>query len=158
MSMRVDCPCGCTFTAHNLSPGDLVACPSCRQTRIVPAPGTDAAPAPDENEGVQMSPAHAGKNWGVPQSRADEDYESDDDDRRCAPAIDRRFMKESPPEYTGGGFGSINAGVGGGLAMMAAGAVIFLVCMGLGRISIYGPILFVIGLIALLRGLFRSNE
>ncbi len=43
--------------------------------------------------------------------------------------------------------------------MMGVGAHHFpLVCLGLGRISIYGPILFIIGLIALARGSFRSNE
>src|SRR5690349_17040890 len=100
MSVRVDCPCGCTFTAHDLSPGDGVACPSCRQTRIVPAPGTGAAPAPETDQGVRTSPADDGKNWGVSQSRADEEYDSDDR-RRGAPAIDRRFVKELPPASSG---------------------------------------------------------
>jgi hypothetical protein len=160
VSIRFSCECGRSFSFNDSYAGASIECPTCHEKQTVPPAGTDAAPASDPNsDAIRASVlADAGKKWGSPQGRADEDYEhrGRDRDPYSPRDIDRRLTRESPAPS--GGFGSFNAGIGGGLAMMAVGAVIFLVCLGLDRISIYGPILFVIGLIALIKGISNASR
>lgn len=53
-----------------------------------------------------------------------------------------------------GWFGSTNGGVIGGLLMMIIAAVWFVVGYSAGRIFFYPPILFIIGAIAVVKGVF----
>jgi hypothetical protein len=59
------------------------------------------------------------------------------------------------------GFGlehrALNAGMMGGLGMMAVAAIWFFLGLYLGRIFFYPPILFILGLIGFFRGLFSGN-
>ena len=56
-----------------------------------------------------------------------------------------------------GWFGSLNAGMVGGLLMMLIAVVWFVVGLAVGFIFFYPPILFVIGFIALVRGLINRD-
>ena len=57
-----------------------------------------------------------------------------------------------------GWFGSINAGVVGGILMMGIAVVWFIVGLAGGIIFFYPPILFVIGIIAFFKGLAGGSS
>jgi hypothetical protein len=55
-----------------------------------------------------------------------------------------------------GGFGSTNAGVLGGLLMMVIAVVWFVAGFAAGRIFFYPPILFIIGVVSTVKGMFSK--
>jgi hypothetical protein len=57
-----------------------------------------------------------------------------------------------------GWFGSLNAGIVGGLLMMLIAVVWFVVGLALGIIFFYPPILFVIGILALAKGVLGRSD
>jgi hypothetical protein len=57
-----------------------------------------------------------------------------------------------------GWFGSLNAGVVGGLLMVLIAAVWFFVGLACGILFYYPPILFVIGLVAIAKGAFGGDQ
>jgi hypothetical protein len=160
VTIRFSCACGHPFNFKDSYAGASIECPSCREPQTVPPAGTDTGPAPDREADAIRGPLPAdfGKKWGSPQGRADDDYEVDRGEREpYSPRdIDRRLTREPPPRS--GGFGSLNAGIGGGIAMMVVGGLICLVCLGLGRIPIYGVILFIIGVVALIKGIGNATR
>jgi hypothetical protein len=155
MSIRVDCPCGRVLKYDNMYANTKTECPSCREPITVPAAGTNTTA--DTDEGVRTALQDAGKKWGSPQGR-DEDY---DYERGANPYrtrdVDQRFVKR-PPAPSSGGFGSINAGVGGGLAMIAIAIVWFIGGAMFGIIFWYPAVLLVLGIIAVIKGLANSNQ
>ena len=56
-----------------------------------------------------------------------------------------------------GWFGSVNSGAIGGILMMIIAAAWFFVGLSFGRIFFYPPILFVIGAIAVIKGVLGGN-
>ncbi len=160
MSIRFSCACGRSFNYDDSYAGASIECPSCRETQTVPRAGTNTAPASDAGgDAIRGSLlADAGKKWGSPQGKADADYDygRDDRDPYSRRDFDRRLTREPPPAT--GGFGGINAGIGGGLAMMAIAIVWF--CGGLmfDYIFFYPAILFILGLIAFIKGLSNAGR
>lgn len=73
----------------------------------------------------------------------------------------RMSDKDQPEKREWAGFGiekkGWDAGILGGLAMMAIAVIWFVVGLMAGWIFYYPPILFVIGLIGFIRGLFQGN-
>jgi hypothetical protein len=77
----------------------------------------------------------------------------------------RRIMRSRPslrePERNRRGFGGsgfhINAGIGGGLAMMFIAVVWFVLGLMAGFIFFYPPVLFIVGLVALIKGLLNVH-
>jgi hypothetical protein len=114
-----------------------------------------------------------------PRSRRDEEdeddrprrrrreEEEDEEDERPSRRIrqgsgrmeDARSLRRKKPrvEVNEGWFGSINAGVIGGLLMMLIAVVWFVLGLMGGIIFFYPPILFVIGLIAFIGGLVKGE-
>jgi hypothetical protein len=56
-----------------------------------------------------------------------------------------------------GWFGSLNAGVIGGVLMMLIAVAWFVAGLAAGRIFFYPPILLVIGVVAVIKGLFGDD-
>jgi hypothetical protein len=96
-----------------------------------------------------------------PRGRRSRDEEEDEDDRprrgrrrRDDRDEDDRPVRRRPkPAASGGGFGSTDAGLWGGVAMMVIAAVWFVLGLYGGRIFFYPPILFVLGLAAMIKGM-----
>jgi hypothetical protein len=103
---------------------------------------------------VQAS-ATPNHGWGSPQNRPNDDYDYNRDAERRERAVDQRFIKQEPPRS--GGFGGINAGVGGGVLMMAIAVVWFFGALIFAdTIFFYPPILFILGLIAFFKGMVSA--
>jgi hypothetical protein len=70
---------------------------------------------------------------------------------------ERRYERPGRGASGGDWFGSVNAGVGGGIAMLVIG----LLCTGIGLkfgwLFFIGPILVIIGFIAIVKGIFDNN-
>jgi hypothetical protein len=160
MSIQLNCKCGRYFELDDGSAGRSIQCPACDAMVAVPSVGERSAHTADSYSGVQAA-AKAGNNgWGKSQTHGDNDYDynaaGERDQRQVE--IDPRFVRKDPAPASGGGFGSINAGIGGGLAMMAIGAIVFVVLLALGWISAWPVIIFVVGLIAFFKGIANSTR
>jgi hypothetical protein len=117
---------------------------------------------PDEDIDSPSKPVVRRK---VPQSDPDEDdspepivrpkYSSDSPPQPRPPGRLKRRPKKSRDGLVleQGWFGSMNAGVIGGVLMMVIAVVWFVVGLHLGWIFFYPPILFVIGIAAFIKGL-----
>lgn len=98
-----------------------------------------------------------------PRRRRDDDQEDDGRDSRRSVSASRRAEEARPHQRrktrASGGWGHhTSAGVLGGLAMMVLAAVWFVVGLYAGWIYFYPPILFVAGLVALVKGLMGVKD
>jgi len=76
-----------------------------------------------------------------------------------APAAKKPRRVREPREDGGGGFRiALSPAVAGGLVSMAVGAGWFFFALSNNRISIYAPVMFVFGLVAVVRGFFGAPE
>lgn len=164
MPITFDCPCGYQLCVGDGRAGQTVDCPRCGEVLAVPerpdpAPGADGADphdGPKKIPGVASRPV-AKKNpefHGRPARTADRPTEADEGDgteRPKAGQWDRgRRGEDSSPSLEGKVF---NSGVAGGLLAMLIAVVWFVAGLANDVIFFYPPILFVIGLVALFKGL-----
>jgi len=149
MPIELTCQCGRALVLRDELAGKTIRCPQCQGELTVPAaaaapaePVLDVLPAADP-----MAVRAEELPTAIPRPR-----------RR----MDLRDPSLAPPkpsaEKGGSGFGSINAGVGGGLLAMVIAVAIFIVGLLLDRIFVFAPIFFVIGLIAFIRGLIKGRS
>src|SRR5579864_5476375 len=186
MSIPVDCSsCGRTLQLKSELAGKRVKCPSCGEALRVPVPdsGADDAAAnmlleddgdsPPQREQTAMPrrPSPPSPPPPVRDALAERagDYappRGDPFDRANRPAPSstpekkpvRERERRSGVSFEEGWFGSVNAGMIGGLLMMLIAVVWFVSAWAVGIICFYPPILFVIGVIAFLRGLANRQR
>jgi hypothetical protein len=161
MPLAVTCECGKRLQAKDEYAGKQVRCPVCGN--VLTLPESDSLPGPaedrnpfsfDDREEPARQPYRPGA--GLPEQI---DRQPLTPDGRLRQPRNPQTGRPVPTTNTGGGwFGHVNAGVGGGLAMMAIAVIWFVVGLAVGIIFIYPPILFVIGLIAFFKGLATSNR
>jgi len=151
MPIDLSCSCGRVLVLRDELAGKTIRCPQCQAELTVPA----APPPPAPKPALDVLPAAAAAD---PLAvRAEEPPTSVPRPRRRIDLRDDSLAPPKPSATQGGtGFGSINAGVGGGLLTMVVSAAIFIVGLLLDRIFFVAPILFVIGLIAFIRGLIKG--
>jgi len=131
--------------------GRQILCPDC-QTKITVPAGDFSPPLPSAEaqgnafrfEQPKEDPFSARAEMSPPtKPRLDDDFDD----------ADRPIRRPPPPPKPKGEFGSINAGVGGGILMMVIAIVWFVLGLIFGWIFYYPPILFIIGLVAFIKGL-----
>lgn len=134
--------------------GRRILCPDCQTTITVPA-GDSSQPLPSAEspssalrvEQPKEDPFSARAEMSSPtKPRLDDDFDEED-----------RPIRRAPPFKPKREFGSINAGVGGGILMMVIAVVWFVLGLIFGWIFYYPPILFIIGLIAFIKGLVNRE-
>jgi hypothetical protein len=122
--------------------GTQIYCPDCKSILQVPNSGDSdsqgAATASDDPYREEVA------NQAVREPR-----------ERSAVDAELPPPKKATPEK--GGFGTINGGAGGGILMMVIAVVWFVVGWWAGRIFIYPPILFIIGLVSFIRALVTRD-
>jgi hypothetical protein len=132
------------------------------------APARGRRPQDYHDEGDdRYSTGRTEARYPEPRNRDDDEpgrgrrrYRDDDLDDLAIRRI--RSRDDSPDRVAsrggaGGGWGGINGGVGGGIASMAIAVVWFFGGLCFDTFFIYPPILFVIGLVAVIKGL-ASNK
>jgi hypothetical protein len=107
-------------------------CPYCDERVAVPAPVTTAAAA-------MPAPAAASKPW----QKGDAPADSSNRQNTTGRSLEGRIF---------------NGGVLGGLLAMLVALVWFIVGLAADRIFFYPPILFIIGLVAFIKGLVQNPE
>lgn len=135
--------------------GQKTRCPSCGEVLQIPAPAVE--PASAEAEVFKVLPVDAAGESEMIRKESPKPVDQ-------APSRVRR-SKEPPADderqpwlvFEEGWFGSINSGVIGGVLMMVIAVVWFVVGWLAGRIFLYPPFLFIIGFIAVMRGLFGGE-
>ncbi len=166
MPISLTCSCGRSLKARDEFAGRKVRCPDCKNVLEVPDPN---APKDPEDEILNVlladdSPA------GDEAPRAAVRAAPPPDERPVHPPPPRNPLPPPPPVrsvkkkqrdvqrstprvvFEEGWFGSVNAGVVGGLLMMGIAAAWFFIALAAGRIFFYPPILFVIGFISMIKG------
>ncbi len=174
MPIELSCDCGRALRLKDNLAGKKIRCPDCQSVLSVPAqsddshdPGFEVLP---DNEGHEDSSPRRSRRSAIrteppevlPARRRDEEDEPppprrrDDDDeppRPRRPKRSREIKRRSPAvSFEQGWFGSVNAGVIGGILMMVIAVVWFIAGLMGGYIFFYPPILFVVGIIAIVKG------
>jgi hypothetical protein len=145
--IKVTCVCGRALQAKDEYAGRAVRCPSCQATLTLPAP--DAPPEVMDVQQADPEPYRAAPPPPLPP----EPYRRDDYGR------DVDLRRQPSRGSTGGGWGNAtNAGVLGGCLMMVGAVVWFVLGLMNDIIFFYPPILLVIGLIAMIKGLMGGNK
>ena len=163
MAIRFGCGCGRRFDVADDLAGRRTKCPGCGAGLTVPAPSAEdeafrllsdgpepAAPAasswreptapPPPTTSPQAATAAAAAMRAVKQAEAEAD----------PPPRERRRS-----EYSGF---TLSPAVAGGLVSMAVAGVWMAVALSNNRLPIYAPILFLFGLVAVVRGLLGLSE
>jgi hypothetical protein len=152
--IEVTCPqCGQDLRVPADSLGKQARCPSCSRLFAVSEPrAADEAISAAVVNSPEIGP---GSNWTM-QPQSPQSYSAASIPNPYEPSATTTATKN----YNHG-FGwehrGWDKGMMGGLAMMAIAAVWFLVGLAGGIIFYYPPILFVIGLVGFIRGLFTGN-
>ena len=181
MPIALTCGCGRAMRIKEEYAGRKVRCPDCRGVVTVPEP--TAPPQIDELEVLNAEPAEAERET-LPSRAAvtarrptpprDEEDAGIQEESRRRPAADEprpsrpepkrrprpRVRRNDRPRvaFEGGWFGSANAGVAGGLLMILIAAVWFFAGLAAGIIFFYPPILFIIGVVAFIKGLAGGRD
>jgi hypothetical protein len=164
MAIKFHCACGKTLQVKDELGGRRVRCPACSDAVTVPkaeAPAFEVVEDEPEPEPVRAR---------VVAERRDDDGEDrkrrrrreDDDDDEDRPKKRKKFksrakVKKEEHSHFAIEKGILNSGVAGGLAAMVGAVVWFVIGLMNDWIFYYPPILFVIGLIAFIRGLVEKE-
>jgi len=178
MSIPVECACGRTLQLRSDLAGKRVKCPTCGGVLSVPALDSDAddaaanmlleddgdSPPPPREQQVTARPPSPSAPIGPPASRPSyapplgDPFDRTSRPVKPAPAPKKPVReRRSGVSFEEGWFGSLNAGMIGGMLMMLIALVWFFGALAVGIIFFYPPILFVIGIVAFLRGLFNRS-
>lgn len=169
MPIRLKCSCGRSLQVKDEFAGRKVRCPSCASVLKIPLP--DESEDAEDEAFNQLNAASDEDEKRPARKRSeppDEEPEQEPEPRRRPRPVEKpvarkldvrkktsRGRRSSGPRvsFEEGWFGSINAGVAGGVLMMIIAAVWFFVGLAADRIFFYPPVLFVIGIGAIFKGL-----
>ncbi len=176
MPILVNCDCGKALRAKEELAGKKVRCPACSKVMKLPipeaTPDDDAASIlladPDTNEkkpAVNYSTSFRGENQvppPLPPTRAIMAKPPPLPPPSLEAKKKKRSRSNKRERYSGiafekGWFGDINSGAIGGILMMVIAVVWFVLGWLGGVIFFYPPILFVLGFIAFIKGLFGGD-
>jgi hypothetical protein len=169
MAIRFTCGCGRNLAVKDELAGRAIRCPQCQDVVTVPAgqgavratpPPLRSALAELNEDEPELRPSRPSR---IRSSDDDEEEEEEENSRpRRSAARDeepvkkkkkRRIVVDSAPS----GDSSRLASIGLGLLMMVGAVAWFVAGLFANRIFIYPPILFVSGVIALVKGLTQSD-
>ncbi len=165
MPITFSCACGQHLEMADEYAGRSARCPSCQAVVTVPA---TAAPAPpplpsaapkarlaesdltDDDHGAGAASLNPLDRQGTPPSRRRRDDDDEDEDR---PRRRRRYEDEDAPPRK-----LWNSRVTGGIVSAVIGLVWGGIVLAMGRIPIVAPILFVLGVVNIIRGLVSGRD
>ncbi|VTR92275.1 Membrane protein OS=Rhodopirellula maiorica SM1 GN=RMSM_00424 PE=4 SV=1 [Gemmata massiliana] len=170
MPITFDCTCGKKLRVADEHAGRRVKCPACATVGTVPElePQFEIVEAPEPVPVPKARPAaaridddedeDARRGYSVAQRGRDED----DDEKEERPRKKKKFKRGSsnrPPQHDHFGFERrvISGGVVGGLLAMLIATVWFVVGLMNDLLFYYPPILFIVGLVAFIKGLMGEE-
>lgn len=163
------CACGKTLRVRDDLVGRWVRCPACKETALVPeaamAPKPafevvedEPAPPPRTRVKAEAAAIRLGDEEPPrrPRSRPDQEYDGPRKARKRNRS--RRNEDEAKPGHFATERGVVNGGVIGGLAAMVGAVVWFVVGLMNDILFYYPPILFILGIVAVVKGLVGGND
>ncbi|MCA8992961.1 MAG: hypothetical protein KDA69_11805 [Planctomycetaceae bacterium] len=156
--------CGAVLKVPEKYWGKKIKCPSCQSPMAIPA-----SPIPT------AGPAQLGDDDFIDDDPDDDFLNMDADSFESGPPLPKKRKKKRTSrssrssDYssggstytssgTGSGFGDSAGTIGTGILMMVGAVVWFVVGFFCGIIFFYPPILFILGLVQVFRGLFSSGD
>jgi hypothetical protein len=176
MPITFSCECGKQLKVGDQFAGKRAKRPACNAVVQVPAvepveelmPDPEPPPPPVMKPPAPPPPRHrVREDDNAPTFRVQGDDDEDDRPRKRKYSADdeedrprkrkKRIRDDDEPPARGGGI-SISGGMIGGLVMMGLAVVWFVLGWQAGRIFFYPPILFIFGLIAVIKGFLGYSE
>ncbi len=161
MPISFACACGKAFRVAESFAGKRTKCAACAAPLTVPAAAgsaEDDAFRMLERAEVPDRPARASQRDTPPRPVAPPPPPPPAAKTPPSPPKKPRPARR-PREESGGGFRiTLSPAVAGGLGSMALATVWIFIAMENNRIPIYAPVLFVFGLVAVVRGIFGEPE
>ncbi len=155
MPIPVDCSCGREFKVKDELAGNKIRCPDCRSILEVPETQAEIATAVEIDEDAPaLPPEPRVRKPQAPRlpdeytaSRTKATYDSEAKAERSMPKSKKR-------ESSGSWFPaiSVNSSIISGLLMMVGAVAWFVAGLAINRIFIYPPIMFVLGIGAIIKG------
>lgn len=177
MSITLSCACGRSLRVNDDLVGRKVRCPACQAVLTVPTDAIEEVPAQKLRAGAPPPPVprrakKVDEDRKRPREFAPHDWDDDDDDeddgpRRKSSGRDRdddddddRPRKKSKPRTTNRSSSRIfNSATVTGLLLMVGSFLWFIFSlMVLHRINVYMVVLFVVGVVSLVRGLWGEEH
>jgi hypothetical protein len=162
MPVPLDCSgCGRAMTVKDAFAGKRVKCPGCQAVLTVPRPGDDAEDAafamlaqPEAEDEPPPAPRQAAPEPPPPPPRPAPKPPPGPPARKPLPIRFRegRAERRRAPRIV------VSPAVAGGALAMIGAVVWFVVGLTANRVYIYPPIMFVLGLIAVVKGLLGHPE
>ena len=153
--------------------GRKIRCPACKSILAVPA-AKKVEPEPvllevvEDDEPAEALPVRPSRRAAIqaeppevlPARRRVRDEEDEEEQRpvKRRPKLRRESSRGRDVAVKQSGLGGINAGVGGGLLMILIAVVWFVAGAAVGVYFIYPPILAVIGVVAIIKGLVGGGD
>jgi hypothetical protein len=169
MPIPIICPCGRSLRAKDEAAGRKVRCPNCGNVLAVPQPSKDAedealdlllADTPAEDRPRQREPADTAKRVQEKVRRPPETAPPTPSRPSWARNPDKPKTKKKPRkvsrERSGGGI-AIHPSIITGALMMVGATIWFVLGLAAGYIYFYPPVMFVLGIGAIIRG-FTGQE
>lgn len=148
--------CGRALRVKDELAGRQILCPDCQTKLTVPTPESEGLPS------FEPPPLPSESAYREEQPQTELAYQRTGERLPPRPELEDEFddepIRRRPPPKPAKEFWTTNAGIGGGLLMMVIGVVVFVLCLFLDRISIWGPIIFIIGLVAFIKGLVNRES
>jgi hypothetical protein len=159
MPISLSCACGRALKVKDELVGKKIRCPECKDVLTVPAKSIGADEVvleviDDDEEAPPRRPRRSSIQAKPPEGKPTRrPVEDDEPPPRKRPRPSRDVRRRTPAvTFERGWFGDVNAGVIGGVLMMVIAVVWFIVGLAGGIIFFYPPILFVIGIVAIVKG------
>ena len=160
MPIAFRCPCDQDLEVDDQFAGQEVSCPTCRTVVVAPAKPRRAAavvvaPPPERPSPRRQPPADEYEVVEDRPTRRPRRANLEDEQIRVRGKKKKRKPAEQSRSLEGG---IINGGVVGGMIAMFIAVVWFVVGMAAGWVFFYPPILFIIGLVAVIKGLIMGDD
>jgi hypothetical protein len=150
MPISLTCECGKKYRVKDTLAGKKIRCADCAEVLKVPAPDAGDDEDMDEFEDLPSTardPEESQRSLPPRMKRPAKVSKRDAEPDNPAP---RKLLKK-------GWFESTNGGVFGGILMILIAVVWFVAGLAGGRIFFYPPILLIIGIVSVIKGLFHSE-
>ncbi len=168
MPIAVTCPCGRKARVKDEFAGRKIRCPECREVLVVPKPAVNAdvddeagdlllTEGPEDRRRVASAPPPPAPSRPRGREQPPKPVPLPSVVKTRPGKVPARKKREPRVAFEEGWFGSINSGVIGGILMIVIAVVWFVVGLMGGVIFFYPPILAVIGIIAMFKGLFNRQ-
>jgi hypothetical protein len=169
MPISMKCSCGRALQVKDEFAGRKVRCPRCRSVLLIPL---SDAPQDEEDEAYNLLNEESDEEERKVRAEPPEPEPKPERERPRRPAraeapLPRKLdvrkksarSRRSGPRVTfeQGWFGNVNSGVAGGVLMILIAVVWFVLGLMADRIFFYPPVLFVIGIAAIFKGMFGGE-